>query len=384
MNENKLIIAAAGSGKTTYLVNEAISRDGNVLILTYTNSNEDVIKRRIIQKAGCIPQHITVQTWFSFLLKHGVRPYQDCLHDSLKNQEIRGMILVNQQSALRYQWKNSPVYWREKDFVKHYFSEGYKIYSDKISKFTVKCCEQSNNAIINRLEGIYSHIFVDEVQDLAGYDLALLKLLFSSSISVLLVGDPRQVTYLTHIERKYAKYKNGKIRDFVEHELGRKCICDVDETTLMASHRCTQSICSYSSQLYPDLPPTDPCTCCTEKNTTNHQGVFLIRKEDIGTYIQEHKPIQLRWNRHQTNVHPEAKVMNFGETKGETFDKVIIYPTQSMIAWIKNNSSNLSDEARAKFYVALTRARYSAMIVMDFEDNLVPNNLVKYVPRSVA
>ncbi|WP_424769430.1 UvrD-helicase domain-containing protein [Paenibacillus sp. sgz302251] len=50
---------------------------------------------------------------------------------------------------------------------------------------------------------IFSHIFIDKIQDLAGYDLEIVKLLLKSRSNILFVGDPRQVTYLTHIERKY-------------------------------------------------------------------------------------------------------------------------------------------------------------------------------------
>ena len=45
MMNNKLIIAAAGSGKTTYLINEAMKfKDEKVLITTYTEANEEEIK----------------------------------------------------------------------------------------------------------------------------------------------------------------------------------------------------------------------------------------------------------------------------------------------------------------------------------------------------
>lgn len=46
MSNNKLTIAAAGSGKTTYLIKEALnSRDGRVIITTYTIANEAEIKK---------------------------------------------------------------------------------------------------------------------------------------------------------------------------------------------------------------------------------------------------------------------------------------------------------------------------------------------------
>ena len=51
MGDNKLIIAAAGSGKTTYLIDEAIrNREKKVLITTYTQANETEIKKKIIEK----------------------------------------------------------------------------------------------------------------------------------------------------------------------------------------------------------------------------------------------------------------------------------------------------------------------------------------------
>lgn len=99
MKTNKLVIAAAGSGKTTFLVNEALSqREGNVLITTYTQANEAEIRKKFVELNGCVPSHVTIQTWFSTLLQHGIRPYQGGLYD----EPIRGMLLVNEPSALRY------------------------------------------------------------------------------------------------------------------------------------------------------------------------------------------------------------------------------------------------------------------------------------------
>ena len=102
MDNNKLIIAAAGSGKTTYLVNEAIKQKAErVLITTYTQANEAEIKKKLFKINKCIPENINIQTWFSFLLKHGVRPYQPILFE----KKIKGLLLVNNQSALKYRTK---------------------------------------------------------------------------------------------------------------------------------------------------------------------------------------------------------------------------------------------------------------------------------------
>jgi DNA helicase II / ATP-dependent DNA helicase PcrA len=95
---NKLIIAAAGSGKTTLLVDEALKqKQGRVLITTYTQANEAEIRKKFIEKNRCIPENVVIQTWFSFLLKHGARPFQGTLFE----KKINGLILVNSQSGLK-------------------------------------------------------------------------------------------------------------------------------------------------------------------------------------------------------------------------------------------------------------------------------------------
>ena len=69
MASNKLVLAAAGAGKTTYLVDKAVSKEsGNVLITTFTEANESEIKKRLAQCELTPGKKVTVMTWFSFLL----------------------------------------------------------------------------------------------------------------------------------------------------------------------------------------------------------------------------------------------------------------------------------------------------------------------------
>jgi DNA helicase-2/ATP-dependent DNA helicase PcrA len=218
MKNNQLKISAAGSGKTTYLINKALAlpKEEQVLITTYTEANEAEIRSKILKKKKCIPSNLTIQTWFSFLIQHGIRPFQGSMNNQLWGNDITGMLLVSEQSGLKYRTKRGPVYWsEEEDFDKHYFTPSWKIYSDKISKFIVKCDKLTDGDIISRVSRIYSHIYIDEVQDLAGYDLELIKLLFKSKSDILLVGDPRQVTYLTHHSSKNKKYQDGKIKNYL-------------------------------------------------------------------------------------------------------------------------------------------------------------------------
>ena len=358
---NKLIIAAAGSGKTTFLVEEALKqKEGKVLITTYTQANEAEIRKKIIEKNKCIPENVTVQTWFSFLLQHGVRPFQGVLFE----KKIKGLILVNSQSGLKgYTKFKQPIYFgEEKEFEKHYFSNALKIYSDKLSKFVFRCNEKSNGNVIDRISRIYSHIFIDEVQDLAGYDLALIKLFLNSSTQTILVGDPRQVTYLTHNERKYAKYAYGKIKEFIEEEC-KKSFCQIDDTSKNENFRSNKSICDLSNKLFPRFQ----ATTSGNNDTTEHSGVFFIKEQDVENYLQKFQPLQLRDSK-RTNVNDNYRVMNFGESKGLSFDRVLIYPTNPFLDWLKDNNTELAETSRSKLYVAITRARHSVAIISNKEN----------------
>lgn len=173
MCANKLLIAAAGSGKTTHIINEVMHNlPSKVLITTFTQANEQSIRRKLIEaNKGCVPSNVTVQTWFSFLIEHGVKPYQ------YWDERVMGMELVSTASGLRYKMKNgTPVYWGEADFYKYFFNSGMDVYSDKLAKLVVNCNEKSGGYVIKRLEKIFSHIYIDEVQDMAGWDLELIDL----------------------------------------------------------------------------------------------------------------------------------------------------------------------------------------------------------------
>lgn len=356
--DNKLTIAAAGSGKTTKLINDSLKiEDTPVLITTYTEANALEIHNKFIKEIGCIPSNITIQTWFSLLIQHGVKPFQSYLFE----EKVMGMKFMSHQSAEKFRTNSGrPSYWAEKDFHEHYFTKSMRIYSDKLSKLVYRLNTKSNGKVIDRLTNVYPIIFVDESQDLAGYDLEIIQLLSLSAEKLHLVCDPRQVTYLTHNSRKNSKYKNGLISNFIEEKC-KKSKFTIDSDTLSHSYRCNQLICDFSNKLYPDLQQ-----CNSKQNkSTNHDGVFLVNKPDVARYLNTYSPVQLRWNRRNDKINPEYPVYNFGQSKGLTFDRVLIYPTKSMVDWLQNNSANLTNEARAKFYVALTRAKYSVGIVCD-------------------
>ncbi|HRN70013.1 MAG TPA: UvrD-helicase domain-containing protein [Candidatus Woesebacteria bacterium] len=393
MNKNKLIIAAAGSGKTTYIIKKALEiKDKNVLITTYTEANSDEIRKKVIEERGYIPKNITIQTWFSFLLQHGVRPYQSIIHEGLNNIKI-GFLLTEERSGKKVDasgnviygtnpknGKKFPIFWGKDNIGHYFFTKNKKIYSDKTAEFIVDANTKMNGEIIHRIARIYPYIFVDEVQDLAGWELEILKLLFESNSNILLVGDPRQVTYLTHHSIKYQKYRDGKIQDFLNNEC-KKDSYEIDTTTLKNTHRSNKEICDFSSQLFPDYEKCEPCTCTKcRSDKKEFEGIYAVREQDVPAYSDQFSPVTLKWS---GAIPPE---WNFGKSKGLTFERVLIYPTKtggkSMVSWLKNRTIDLSSETRSKFYVAITRARYSVGIVYNFKANETLESINNYIPNN--
>lgn len=358
---NRLIVAAAGSGKTTYLVNKALEiKDQRVLITAFTEANEREINKKFIEINGSLPNNITVQTWFSVLIEHGVKPYQSFIYEG----EVAGLQLVNQRSGLRYVSKRGPVYWSEKDVPQYYFNSAMQIYSDKLSKFVFRVNEKSEGLVIDRLSRIYPYVFIDEVQDLAGYDLSLIKLFIESGLELTMVGDPRQVTYHTHEEAKFGKYNDGKIEEFIRIEC-KDFKVEIDDKSLCVSHRNKKDICQFANQIYPE---TTPCGY-DEQKPTEHDGVYFVHPDHVDEYLKKFSPMQLR-DKASVKVNDDYPVMNFGNAKGLTFDRVLIYPTKPMLNWILDHSKPLQAGSKAKLYVAITRARHSVGIVYDNKKHL--------------
>jgi len=345
------MIAAAGAGKTTHLIEQAHSvLDGNVLITTFTVENSVEIKNKLLKKYGYIPSHIVVKTWFDFLLNDCFRPYQCVLAKSLHNLKIGFMYIEGGQSALGT--KNNSF--------AHYFTKDWKIFSDKVSKFIVKTDEKSPQLIFNRLSRVYKHIYIDEVQDLSGYDFDVITNILRSVENVLLVGDPRQCTYSTNNLPKHRPYNNGGIKEFYL-KFWQK-LCELDETTLQYSHRNEKVICDLSSLLYQSFPPTEPCSCCSEHD--GHLGIFIVPKSKKDNYLETYSPTQLRLTV-STAINPNFACMNMGVVKGLTLDRVLLYPTADMLKWLIDPSHQLKDATRAKFYVGLTRPKLSLGIIVE-------------------
>lgn len=338
---NRVIIAAAGSRKTTFVVEDALANaiDRKVLIVTYTIENFKQIEDYVIQKNGSIPRNITIQSWYTFLLSEGVRPYQNFLYDKAR---IPGICFLEGRSAL---------YTKKSNTDRYYFGPDGRIFTDKIAEFACLCDSESNGLAIDRFERIYDCIYIDEVQDLAGYDFDFLELLLLSKISVTVVGDGRQATYFTNCSPKNSRFKGKSIVNlFKDWEQGG--LCNITEKN--ECYRCNQMICDFADKLYPEMSKTKSMNTIS----TEHDGIFTVGEDELSDYIDRYSPQILRDTKRTDTFGLPAQ--NFGLAKGQNYDRVLIFPNGPIQTYLTNGDPiKLKDMTKSRFYVAVTRARYS-------------------------
>lgn len=336
-NKNRVFISCAGSGKTTSIVDEALKQHNQrILITTYTNEGVDQIKDYLLQKFGCYPSNVDVMSWFSFLIREGVRPYQNHMGD---HERVRSVFYQNKGG--RYHRKDD------------YFTSVNDIYSNKTSEFIVNCNNKSGGLIVNRLEKIYDHIFIDELQDLASYDLDFLESLFESNINVLAVGDPRQATYSTNKAGRHRQYRRSNIFVWVKKLQAEGKIAIEERNTC---YRSNAAICEFANNLFPALPGMVP----NNKELTGHDGIFQISSSAVDEYIGKFNPKVLRYDKRIDTQGHDA--INIGVSKGRTYDRVLIFPTKKMLKYLDTQRPSDAGDI-TKLYIAVTRARHSVAFV---------------------
>ena len=342
-SNNLAILSCAGSGKTREIVNLAGSTADRSLLLTYTRNNAQAIRDRFYNKYGCIPPCCDIDTWYSFLLSHFVRPYQR----PYRIERIAEMAWIDGKSAKGVP-KSKPD--------KYYFSRQGQIYRDKVSDFGVDCNAANGGKVVSRLAQIYRAVYIDEFQDLAAWDLEIVELLLRSGIQTVIVGDHRQHTYRTNDSPKHKQYKGEGILRLI-NKWQDESLCETQPRN--ENRRGCQAICDFADYVFPH---TQKMTS-VDVTSTGHDGIFVITRASVESYYARFSPVVLRWDR-KTNC-DGYEAMNFGESKGLSFDRVLIYPNKPIQEFLKRNDRDTIKKAKAKLYVAVTRARYSVAFVLD-------------------
>jgi len=368
----KLIIASAGAGKTYRIVEESIQRiasGSKVLLVTYTENNQAEIIKKFKQLGGEDRDKFHVKGLFTFLLEDIIRPYQRCIfQDRIESINFDGQSDPHKYPNGKRKLGSGEIIDGLNNPTHYLTSNKKKAYTTYIAKLATRVIEESNSKPIARLEGIYSHIYFDEVQDLVGWDYEVLKgLAMSKKLGITCVGDFRQTIYDTAVTTKQPKTSQQKLGSFKKMEF-------VPEL-MNVNRRSIQSICDIADSIHANEGYEKMQSLVEEvpEKYREHTGVFIVKKTDSIRYVLKHKPTLLRLNVGSGKEFEQTSIakINFGKSKGMGFARVLVLPTQPYIDYLKGNKNifdkNKTDESKNKLYVAMTRAKYSLSFIIPDE-----------------
>lgn len=376
MINKKCYIAAAGAGKTTFLVNDIISSHNGAKVgfVTFTVQNQRNAETKIRSRFGYLPSNIKILGWYEFLLRYLVNPYKADIVDCLNTRRISLIFDEDFSRVRKAEDGNYYAKYKQGDKVKKYFTKNWEIHKDLLAEFAWECLKVNKESVAKRLNESFDALYLDECQDFGNHDLDILKHIFKTFTGkVYMATDPRQNIIKT---TKFGNKYSGKIDEFINEKVNLKArtYVELDYDTLSYTHRCIKDICDMATQLFEHLPTTE-CNCqkCRERRQgyAGVKGIYVVPESEIKAFLSSGQSMSIVYSK--TEKAPlYGKVLTIGHSKGLEADVVLLYPTKDMLKFfLTNRSIELKDGTRNKLYVAMTRARYLLGIV--YRDNVKIN-----------
>lgn len=332
--DKRVIFAVAGSGKTTYIVNN-LSKEKRSLIVTYTDANYANLRLKIIEKFnGEWPDSVTLMTYFAFLFRFCYKPF---LSDRVK---AKGLCYESNQNKI------------PQNKLAHYITKTRYLYSNRLALLLEKLSVIED--IKGRIENYFDEFVVDEVQDIAGRDFTLLEHLMEANIDLLFVGDFFQHTFDTSRDGNFNASLHKDINPYKRKFSSKGLTIDAD--TLTSSWRCSKSVCDYvratlGIEIYSARPETDDTFV-----------EYISAPEEIARIIEDTSIVKLHY---QNAILFGVGHKNWGQTKGEDqyIDVCIMLNKTTAAILKKGNPEALAPSTKNKLYVALTRARGNVYLI---------------------
>lgn len=333
--DKRVMFAAAGSGKTTYIV-ENLTKEKRTLIVTYTNSNYENLYKKITNKFdGVWPDNVVLMTYFSFLFKFCYKPF---LADLIQAKGI-----LYEPNPNRNCPQTSSLY---------YMTKNKYLYSNRLSLLLQK--KHVVDLIKERIKKYFDEFIIDEIQDIAGRDFSFLEDLMTSDINILLVGDFYQHTFDTSRDGN-ANKKLFDDKNSYEQRFEVKGVC-CDSDTLKNSWRCSKNTCDFvreniGIEIFSNRPDTDVTTI-----------EFVSDMDSIKNLLNNPDIIKLHYqNSSKFGIHHK----NWGDTKGEDHynDVCVLLNKKTMKKFNEGKLKELPQSTKNKLYVAITRARGNVYFV---------------------
>jgi len=326
--DKRIILSVAGSGKTSFIIDQ-LNYTERALIITYTKNNYANIRKKVINKFGFIPGSIQIYTYFDFLYNFCYKPY-----------------LYFRTLAKGINWDIPPSFTLrlKRDDPKFYMDSSRRLYYNRIAKLLE--VNSSYDKIKQRIEKYFDYLFIDEVQDFGGHDFNLLMNIVNANVRLCLVGDFYQHTFETSND---GNVNSNLYSDFDKYKrrLAAKGI-SIDCCTLSNSFRCSPSVCKFVETNF-NISISSHCKEDTKVEFVDNPDLvnkLFLCNETVKLFYQNH---------HKYPCFSE----NWGASKGiDSYQDVCVVLNKSTYDLFKKNRlSEMNEKTKNKFYVACTRAR---------------------------
>lgn len=331
--DKTLILAVAGAGKTTEIINN-IKKDDKTLIITYTENNYNILKNNIIKKFKGIPDNIKIYTYFTFL-------YRFCFLPLKKGFKVKGLDFNS----------NPNKYIKAKDINYYYNRVSKKMYHNRLAKI---CSDYFIDDIIKRIEKYFNYIYIDEIQDFASHDFNLLLNLIKTNCNILLVGDFYQHTFNTSRDGNVNSNLYNDYDNYINKIKNSDSNIKVDTVNFLKSKRCSKQVCEFITEYLK----------IKIESYNNHDSI--IREIDDENAIEkianDDNIVKLFYQ--NSKKYDMKNKDNWGNSKGNTYiNTCVVLNKNSYEKYKKHKLNELPSSTKNKLYVALSRATNDVYII---------------------
>lgn len=342
------MLAVAGSGKTRYIANHLNPTSKN-LVITYTRQNVSNLKKEIHNIHGEIPKNTQVLTFASFVYRWLLKPFEPILIiGGSKGLITTGVEINKEPEPQRINGEPNYKYYKQNDYRHYIYNRKY--YSSRMSGLVLAQSKEVKKIILGRMLKFCDQLYIDELQDFMGKDFDLLSLIIKEkNINVFAVGDFHQHSVSkSNFSTNKPFSKKGKTfisRD--EYKALFKGAVDIDESTLINSRRVPEEICSFIRNKLEIIL----------HSSSTIKGRYELLEDDsrISEVMEDTSIIKLFYN--DSRKYNCLPTINWGYSKGDTYEKACIILTKTFAALFKEDfsSTHLSPTQINPLYVAMTR-----------------------------
>ena len=181
--QSSLVVAKAGSGKTTTIIHRAVRQAGiiesweSIAIISFTNKSSKDISKKI---RSIEARSIITMTFHSFLLQHVL---------------VFSKIFKNRDVSFDYSKRVNNL----KEWVKVIQEEGIipvasNSHNDYLFKYSILLMREKPY-VLKYLRTKFVAIYIDEAQDNSHLQYEIVDILLSVGIQMVMIGDPNQTIY---------------------------------------------------------------------------------------------------------------------------------------------------------------------------------------------